>query len=197
VAFVGKAEKGTNDALDWYGAILAAKLGPVSAGITTVRQLYTLLAGLGMRESSGSYCTGRDMSASFSSSTTAEAGLFQTSWGANTRSILLGGLFRQYQASKTGCLAATYKAGVSCSASNLKNWGQTSETGYQWQALTKDCPSFSTEYAAVLLRLNGGAKGEWGPLRKKAVEVIPECDQLLKQVQAYVTANPGVCAQLI
>jgi len=183
--------------LDWYGAILAAKLGPTSAGITTVRQLYTLLAGLGMRESSGQWCVGRDMSASFSSSTTAEAGLFQTSWGANVRSPLMGTLFRSYQASKTGCLAATYKAGVSCSASNLKNWGQTTETGFQWQAMTKDCPSFATEYAAILLRLNGGAKGEWGPLRTKAAEVVPECYSMFGQVQTYISANPGVCAQLI
>jgi len=86
---------------------------------------------------------------------------------------------------------------VTCSSSNLRNWGQPSEAGFQWQALTKDCPAFAVEYAAVLLRLNGGSKGEWGPIRKKAVEVIPECYSLFGQVQQYVTANPSVCAQLI
>jgi len=195
--FVGNKNLGSNDALSHYGSILSSKLGANTGGLTTVRQLYTLLVGLGMRESSGSYCTGRDRSASFSKSSTAEAGLLQTSWGASTRQAIMGQLFSKYRASKTGCLAATYKAGVSCSASNVKNWGQTTETGYQWQALTKDCPAFATEYASVLLRVNGGAKGEWGPLRTKAAEVVPECYSLFGMVQTYVTANPSVCSQLV
>ncbi len=197
VVFVGNAQTGSNDALGWYGSTLAAKLGATSTGLTTVRQLYTLLVGLGMRESSGSYCVGRDMSASFSSANTAEAGLFQTSWGAHTRSSLLDSLFAQYKASKAGCGYAVYAAnGLTCSASNLKNWGNTNEDGYQWQALTKSCPSFATEYAAVLLRLNGGSKGEWGPLRTKAAEVVKECYDMFGAVETYVKANPSVCPLL-
>jgi len=137
------------------------------------------------------------MSASFSSSSTAEAGLFQTSWGASSRSSLMVNLFNQYKASKAGCAIAQYTTGLSCSASNLKNWGNTNELGYQWQALSKQCPAFATEYAAVLLRLNGGSKGEWGPLRTKAAEVVPECYSLYGQVQSYVNANPGVCPLLL
>lgn len=196
VAFVGKAELGTNDALAWYGDILKSKLGATSAGIVTVRQLYTLLAGLGMRESSGVYCTGRDMSASFSSADTAEAGLFQTSWGAHTRSPLLDQLFAQYSASKAGCASTFYSAGLTCSASNNKNWGSADQKGYQWQALTKACPSFATEYAAVLLRLNGGAKGEWGPLRKRVAEVVPDCHNMFLAVQNLVNADRSICAAL-
>jgi hypothetical protein len=197
VAFVGNANLGSNDALSWYGSILKAKLGANTAGINTVRQLYTLLVGLGMRESSGVYCTGRDMSAHFSSADTAEAGLFQTSWGAHTRSTLLDSLFNQYKASKAGCAIAQYTTGLSCSSSNLQNWGKPAETGFQWQQLTKQCPSFATEYAAVLLRLNGGSKGEWGPLRNKAAEVVPECYSMFGQVEQYVKANPSVCPLLL
>jgi len=149
-----------------------------------------------MRESSGQWCVGRDMSASFSSADTAEAGLFQTSWGANVRSSLMKGLMTQYQDSRGGCLASTYKAGVNCKASDLKNWGSTTDAGFQWQAMTKDCPSFSTEYAAVLLRLNGGSKGEWGPLRQKVAQVNKVCYDMLGAAQVYVAANPSVCNDL-
>ena len=48
-----------------------------AAGVDTVRHLFVLLIGLGMRESSGKYCEGRDKSASNRSAETAEAGLFQ------------------------------------------------------------------------------------------------------------------------
>jgi len=191
VVFVGDTHTGNNDALSWYGSILQSKLGPTTTGLKTVRQLYTLLVGLGMRESSGVHCTGRDMSAAFSSADSAEAGLFQTSYGAHTRSSLMTDLFKQYQSSRAGCATAQYTADIKCSASNLKNWGTTA--GTVWQKLTKECPSFATEYAAVLLRLNGGARGEWGPLRKKNAEVVRECYDMFGAVESYVTAHPAIC----
>jgi len=196
LAFVGSTTLGSNDALSWYGSILSSKLGAATAGINAIRQLYTLLTGLGMRESSGVYCTGRDMSSGFSSPDTAEAGLFQTSWGAHTRSSLMTNLFNQYSASSAGCGASWYQPGVTCKSGDLKNWGQPTDLGFKWQALTKSCPSFATEYAAVLLRLNGGSKGEWGPLRTKAAEVRPECFSLYGSVQNYVAAHPAICTVL-
>ena len=45
-----------------------------------LRRLFVLLMGLGMRESSGQYCEGRDRSAHNTSADTAEAGLFQVSF---------------------------------------------------------------------------------------------------------------------
>jgi hypothetical protein len=46
-------------------------------GVDTLRHLFALQLGLGMRESSGQYCCGRDMSADNVSAETCEAGLFQ------------------------------------------------------------------------------------------------------------------------
>ena len=46
----------------------------------------SLLLGLGMRESSGNYSEGRDMSASNVTGDTAEAGLFQQSWNSHSAS---------------------------------------------------------------------------------------------------------------
>jgi len=105
----------------------------------------------------------------------------------------MGGLFQQYEASKAGCGASIYQRAVSCSASNLKNWGGTAESGYIWQSLTKSCPSFATEWAAVLLRYSGGNEGEWGPLRTKAAEVTTQCFALYTSVDAYIAAHPDIC----
>jgi hypothetical protein len=198
VVFMGTNALGNNDALNWYGSILKSKLGVSGTpnGAQAVRALYTLMLGLGMRESSGRYCVGRDMSASFSSSTTAEAGLFQTSYGAHVRSKLLDNLFNAYRSSSAGCLSTTYTAGVSCGANDMKNWGGVTEMGYIWQKTSKDCPAFATEYAAVLLRLNGGSQGEWGPLRRKEAEVVKECYDMLGSVANLVATNPAVCAAL-
>jgi len=198
VVFVGNANPGSNDVMNWYGSIIKSALGATTTGITTVRQIYTVMIGLGMRESSGVWCTGRDMSSGFSSAATAESGLFQTSYGAHTRSVLMDHLMSKYQSSKAGCASSVYSPGITCSATNMKNWGATTDMGFQWQALTKQCPSFSAEYAAVLLRLNGGSKGEWGPLRTKAAEVVPACYSMLGSVQSYVEANSAtLCNTLL
>ena len=52
-------------------------------GIDTLRHTYALMIGLGMRESSGAFCTGRDTSQNFNQADSAEAGLFQTSFGVS------------------------------------------------------------------------------------------------------------------
>lgn len=50
--------------------------------------------------------------------------------------------------------------------------------------------------AAVLLRTTGGTKGEFGPIRRKQVELRPECDGMLLEVQKFVQSNPVVCSLL-
>ena len=70
---------------------------------TMLRHTYVLLTGLGFRESSGRYCIGRYTSQGFSKSTEAEAGLFQTSWGAHKFGPSLEPLFRAYQKDQSHC----------------------------------------------------------------------------------------------
>src|SRR5262245_57852015 len=61
------------DALAWYEGIFEnAEMEVGIDGSDTLRSLFVLLMGLGMRESSGKYCEGRDMSASNVSADTAE-----------------------------------------------------------------------------------------------------------------------------
>ena len=66
------------DALTWYAPEFS-QLGMDNSapGVDVLRHLFVLLTGLGMRESSGRHCEGRDMDAGNTGADTAEAGLFQ------------------------------------------------------------------------------------------------------------------------
>jgi len=183
------------DALTWYdGKFAELGFSNGTSGVDTLRHAYTLLIGLGMRESSGRFCVGRDRSADFTTADSAEAGLFQTSFGARTRHTTMAALYEKYKADQSGCLLDVFKQPVSCPAHDAENFG-TGE-GRLWQQLSKTCPAFSTEYAAVLMRVHGGSRGEFGPLRNRAAQLIPACDTMLKQVQDLVRANPEMCSAL-
>jgi hypothetical protein len=188
---------GETDALTWYDSIFRNLGMPNDKDDTdTLRHAYSLLIGLGMRESSGKYCAGRDSSEDFTSADSAEAGVFQTSWGASRTNPSLPAMFRHYSADQSGCMLDVFRKGVTCGPLDQKNWGVETEAGFAWQKLTKACPAFSTEYAAVVVRKSGGRKGEFGPLRNRAAEVRPECDSMLLDVQKLVQANPGTCSSL-
>src|SRR4051812_32385847 len=65
------------DALKHYEDIFnRSAMDNTKDGVDTLRHLFVLMLGLGMRESSGRYCEGRDRSASNTTAETAEAGLF-------------------------------------------------------------------------------------------------------------------------
>lgn len=195
IVYSPKTTNTVKDVLAWYDPEFKA-LGMDNDGsdIDRLRNVYTLLIGLGMRESSGRWCCGRDMSANYSTADSAEAGIFQASYGGRRSSSEMTKLYQSYRASEVGCISSIYKYGITCSESNLQNWG-TGE-GLNWQKLTKDCPSFATEYAAILVRVSGGTKGEFGPLRRKESELRPECGDMLKQVQEIVEENKEICQEL-
>jgi len=178
-----KTADSDRDALTWYDDIFAAAgMSNDTEGVDTLRHLFVLLIGLGMRESSGKYCEGRDQSAQNTTAETAEAGLFQTSFNARHANSLLPTLFAQYSANPSGFLDV-FQEGVRCSASNLENFG--SGDGREFQRLSKECPAFAAEFAAVGLR---NIRKHWGPINRRAAEVRPECDALLRQVEACVDA---------
>ena len=182
---------GAHDALAWYDPIfVAAGMSNDAAGADTLRHLFVLLIGLGKRESSGKYCEGRDRSASNTTAETAEAGLFQTSFNARTASPLLPTIFAAYSENPSG-FVRVFKEGVSCSAADLENFG--SGDGAEFQRLSKACPAFAAEFAALGLR---HLRTHWGPINRKGAEVRPECDAMLRQVQAAVDASPELCSAL-
>lgn len=173
----------STDALAWY----AAEFGQLGmdnsiAGVDVLRHLFVLLTGLGMRESSGKHCEGRDMSASNTGAETAEAGLFQVSHNSIGAHFLLAALFDQYKGSTD--FLDIFEEGVACSSDSWKNWG--AGEGNDFQALTKSCPAFAVEYAALALRK---IRKHWGPIGHKTAELRPECDDLFKSVCAFIDDN--------
>lgn len=205
VSAAANAASNANDALVAYQREFAnAGMKNDAAGVDTLRHAYTLLIGLGMMESSGKYCEGRDVSECFATAETAEAGLFQTSFGAHVHSPALGALFDAYKKDSSPCLLDAFKDSITCrivSSQNRKCPQENSDVkgtgdGADWQRLTKICPAFSTEYGAVVLRRNGGARGEFGPIRVHQAELRPECDEMLHSVQDFVQQHPDVCSSM-
>lgn len=188
------------DALTWFEATYGSLgLSNATSGPDTLRNAYALMIGLGMRESAGRYCVGRDRSANFTRAESAEAGLFQTSFGASRADPSLPSLIQRYTAGSPACLLDVFQRQsatreVRCSAGDAETFG--TGPGADWQRLTKACPAFAVEYAAVVLRTNGGGRGEYGPIRNRAAEVRPVCNAMLAEIQALIRNEPDVCAGL-
>lgn len=173
-----------DDALTWYRTRFnAAGMRNDAAGIDTLRHLFVLMIGLGMRESSGRYCEGRDRSAHNVTATTAEAGLFQMSWDASSSTAILGRLLEAYQGSEPG-LADVFKEGVHCSDSDFQVYG--TGDGAVFQKVAKNKPAFAVEAAGVGLR---NIRTHWGPINRREVELRPEADEMLKQVEKSIGLN--------
>jgi hypothetical protein len=176
----------SRDALAHYASEFAA-LGMRNdvSGPDTLRHLFVLMIGLGMRESSGRYCEGRDQSASNTSADTAEAGLFQMSWDAHGASRQIPRLLDEYQANGGG-YREIFCEGVTPRRGELDNCGFG--TGVQFQQLCKERPGFAVEAAAVGLR---NLRKHWGPINRHDAELRPEADDLLRQVQGLLAGMPS------
>ncbi len=180
---MAKAETGDphRDALTHYrDEFIRLGMGNSHGGADVLRHLFVLMVGLGMRESSGHYCEGRDMSATNTSSSTCEAGLFQVSFNSSVASLLLLRLFNQHSGA-TPDFIDIFKEGVTARPASLANWG--SGIGQEFQRLTKACPAFAVEYAAVALR---HIRTHWGPINRKHAELRGECDDLFRSVQNLI-----------
>ena len=157
------------DALTWYG------LTP------NLKNTYVLLTGLGMRESSGKFCTGKDASASNTSAETAEAGPFQSSYNSRYKPVVKNGVTSYVVDESRTAIYKLFEACpiTECKGSQAKNWG-TGE-GVEFQRRSKECPAFAVEYNALMIRLN---RRHYGPINRKEAEFIPACGIMLDQVAA-------------
>jgi hypothetical protein len=181
----------TYDAVTWYESTFDAKKMEIDvSGGETLKSVYTLLIGLGMRESSGKYCTGYDTSASNHTSTTSEAGLFQTSYSSIGANSELKNVMSNYSAGKSKCYLEVFSPGVSCKSQSIIGSG----SGADFQRLAKSCPAFAAEYAAITLRT---LRKHYGPLNRKEAEVRTQCNDMLNSVQDYVESNSSkICSSL-
>ncbi len=187
---MAKADTGDaqHDALTHYAQEFnAAGMDNQSSGVDTLRHLFVLLIGLGMRESSGQYCEGRDRTATNTTSETAEAGLFQSSYNLRTAHNLLPQLFTLYRGNISG-FKEVFKEGVTCTNQDLQNFG--SGDGLEYQRLSKASPAFAAEFTAIGLRNRGAglviSQCHWGPIFRREAEIRPECDAMLLEVQRVV-----------
>ena len=175
------------DALSWIAGTFDDRDMPIDKpGADTLRALFVLLTGLGMRESSGRFCEGRDRSARNTSSDTAEAGLFQMSWDAHIASRDIVNLFDKYS-SEDSDLVHIFHEGVRCSEEDLQNYG--SGNGRAFQEACKANPMCAIMTTAVGLRV---IRSHWGPVNRREVEIRPEADALFKQVETMVDGESMV-----
>lgn len=194
---MAKANTGdaTRDALAHYDDVFrAAGMNNNVSGADTLRHLFVLMVGLGMRESSGRLCEGLDRRAPENATAEkAEAGLFQTSFNARSASPLLPQLFEKFSANPSG-FKEIFQERVRppCRARDLENFG--SGPGREFQRLSKDCPGFAAEFAAIVLR---NRRDHYGPIKRRKAAVERDCDAMLLQVQNAVNATPDFCLTLL
>lgn len=173
------------DVLAWEaGRFKSAGLPIDTDGPDTLRSLWAYLLGLGMRESSGEYCCGRDQSASNTSSNTCEAGAWQTSYDAHPCSKNWDVLFNAYNAgggNNPQGFVEVFREDVTCSSSNWQNYG--SGNGLRHQDMSKNQPAYAAEVCAITLR---NLRSHFGPVNNRAVEIRPEAADMLKRVQDYI-----------
>jgi hypothetical protein len=175
------------DALTWYSDQLRA-IGMGSAtALERLRSLFVLLLGLGMRESSGRFCEGRDRSANNTSADTAEAGLFQISFDLVAPRAELLDVFHHYQSNPAEGLREIFEVEMSPPArpKDLENFGSPSSPGFAFQKLSKECPAMTVEIAALGLRAEAG---HWGPIINHAAEVRSASKELLLDVERIINA---------
>jgi uncharacterized protein (TIGR02594 family) len=183
VAVMAKADTHVDkDAFTWLkNDFDKAMLDNDVPGLGCVRHTFVLLMGLGMRESTGNHWEGRDTTASNTSPDTAEAGLFQTSWDIRPASPEFQKLFDGYWVDPQG-FVETFNVGVAPSASKLINYGSgAAGTRYQW--LAKYSPTFAALMTGVGVRVQCK---HWGPISRGEVEILPEVDQLLQEVERVI-----------
>jgi hypothetical protein len=118
------------DALYWYSQRFSnVNYDNTKEGVDTLRHLFVLLTGLGMRESCGQYREGRDINAYNETSSTAEAGLFQQSYNSfdcvgetsQEAEDQMNKVFSSYQGAGVDGYLDVFKEGVPGSIS--ADWG--------------------------------------------------------------------------
>lgn len=173
------------DALNIYREeFTALAMNNERGGVTTLRHLYALMLGHGMRESNGRHCEGRDLSADNVESETAEAGLFQTSYNAHSASDPeFSDLMAEYgdADNEDSCYLNVFAEDVSCTEDEWECYG--SGEGYRFQMLCKTCPAFAVESCGLTLR---NLANHYGPIIRHEVELKAEADDMFRAVQHYI-----------
>lgn len=166
---------GAKDALATYG------LEP------TLVNVYTLLLGLGMQESSGRFNEGRDASADNTNGADTEAGLFQQSYDSFPASAELGKLLTN---PPVQCFLEIFKEGVPAKSTTSLGSG----LALRFQQLAKACPEFAVECAGIGIRV---LSNHWGPINRGEVKIAPAAADMFRKVQALVDQMTAIDGEVI
>jgi hypothetical protein len=158
-----------------------------------IENLYALMIGSAMQESSGGIDCGQDSSAPENrTGPKAEAGIFQTSYDSISKSNELGKLYEDAKAGSVQCFSNLY---ATCSGvdkesglSRLKNWGEGE--GVDFQATTKSCQGFAAKYHSIMLRVD---RTHYGPVNTKSAEMKASCVAMFSELGAYISSNKEIC----
>jgi hypothetical protein len=148
-----------------------------------LRHLFSLLIGLGMRESSGRWCEGRDQTVANQTADSAESGLFQTSWDIRYTTPAAKELLRIYQ-QREDKFAPIFKTDIHPVEGDLEIIG--TGDGATYQRVAKEKPTFSVFLAALGLRSNCR---HWGPVIRHEAEIRAEADEYLQTIANHARAQ--------
>ncbi len=184
------------DVMSWEaGRFDAAGMSNNEDGVDTLMHLWVYLMGLGMRESSGKYCCGRDTSVPVGyygpPSTTTEAGAWQTSYDAHTCSPQFDTLFDAFSAGAEFDNPQGFKdefaEDVSCGSGDWQCYGDGN--GYLHQEMSKYAPAYAAEVCCITLR---NLRKHYGPVGRREVEIKPQALDLLQDIKAYIDQREPV-----
>lgn len=146
------------------------------------RQVFTLMAGLAMRESDGNYTCGWDTKAPppRDQPRNAEAGAFQVSYDSMTTDELKA-VFAHYKAHPEECLNDLFGDRAPVSKQSIKGTSGTPE--YDFQQTMRTCGALQAEYTAIDLRIN---RGQWGPINTTKAIYYPPCEDMFAAVEKSV-----------
>jgi hypothetical protein len=174
------------DALTWFADDYdALDMSNNRSGADTLRHLWVLILGLGMRESSGQHCCGVDQSADNHEADTAEAGAWQTSYDAHSCSANFDALFDAFDigvdTDQPQGFRDAFSEDVSCSSADWEDYGTGDGAQHQW--LSKHAPAYAAEVCGITLR---NRRNHYGPVNRREVEIKSAADEMLMRVQDRV-----------
>lgn len=191
----GPVQEGNRADVLWVYRDAIARLPPSrdNSEITNLRHLYTAMIGYGSLESSGQYCTGRDLKNDESDTAeTAESGILQTSYniteGVGHEPIRRGiaDLTAQYAAHPEEGFLWIFQEHSGCQWGKVNRRFYGSGEGRRFQELSRFSPAFAAESTAISLRYNAN---DYVTSAYNKVEVLPGCDNLLLAVQHLVARS--------
>lgn len=151
---------------------------------------FTLLYGLGLRESSGKYCKGRDKSANWKDADSAEAGMFQASYVSRVFNSEILKIYRFYEKNPNRCFLYVFREQAKCDSYDAKNYGRGA--GVNYQKLVKRCPALAVDWASVLIR---SQHRHFGPLIRREAQFNLACREMFEGLEMAIKADRSVCSQ--